>query len=450
MRLPEPSPPLTSLMREFHLLEPALQARLVDESDALDRKGRYLHWDQVRRRSPPDGLSHRTWWLGFVLARRTGRQRLPLLGKGGLPFWFCNVPPLLAPLQRLDREMAGHILLDEHVVSPADRDRYLVGSLMEESIRSSQLEGANTTRLVAREMLRSGRRPRDQGERMIFNNFAAMTTVERWAREGRAVSSVRLLELHEIVTRDTLRDPMDSGRIQQPGEARVAVVSGDGSVVHTPPPAEELPERIDRICAFANGELDEGYLHPAVRAILLHFMIGYDHPFVDGNGRTARALFYWSLMRSGYWLASYLSISNLLHAAPSKYSRAYEYVHADANDVTYFLIHQLGVIERAADQLREYIARQTRRAAAVAETLSKLRGLNKRQEVVLDRALRQASAEFTVAGHQIEFRVAYGSARSDLIDLFVRGLLVREREGRQFVFRPAPDLGERLSMESES
>lgn len=445
MRLPEPSPPLTTLMREFQSLEPERQVRLVDESETLDSKGRYLHWDQVRRRPPPDGLSHRAWWLGFVLARRTGRQRLPLLGKGGLPFWFCHVAPVLAPLQRLDREMAGHILLDERVVDRSDRDRYLVSSLMEESIRSSQLEGANTTRLAAREMLRSGRRPRDQGERMIFNNFAAMTTVERWAQNDRAVTPDRLLALHEIVTRDTLSDPTDSGRIQQPGEARVAVVSGDGSVVHTPPPAEELPERIERLCAFAGGDLDEGYLHPVIRAILLHFMIGYDHPFVDGNGRTARALFYWSLLRSGYWLASYLSISNLLRAAPSRYSRAYEYVHADANDATYFLIHQLSVIERAADQLQEYIARQTRRAAAVAQALKEIRGLNKRQEVVLERALRQQDAEFTVAGHEIEYRVSYGSARSDLIDLVDRGLLIRQRTGKKFVFRPAPDLPDRLS-----
>ena len=444
MRLPEPSPPLSSLMRELLVLNPEQQVRLVDEADALDAKRRYLHWDEVRRRPAPDGLTHRTWWLGFVLSRRTGRQRLPLLGKGGVPFWFCNVPPVLETLQRLDREMAGHILLDEDVVSSGEKNRYLVNSLMEESIRSSQLEGANTTRLIAQEMLRTGRHPRDQGERMIFNNFAAMLTVEQWAREDRAVTEQRLLELHETVTRDTFRDLADSGRLQTADEVRVMVVSGDGSVVHTPPPADELPERIARLCAFANGELDDGYLHPVVRAIMCHFMIGYDHPFVDGNGRTARALFYWIMLRSGYWLASYLSISNLLHAGPSKYSRAYEYVHADANDATYFLIHQLDILQRAAEHLRQYIGRQTERAVAITQALKDLRGLNRRQEVVVERALRSRVAEFTVSGHQIEFRISYGTARTDLLDLQSRQLLVRKRVGRQFLFRPAPDLADRL------
>lgn len=431
-------------MADLRALEPERQDRLVDESDALDAKGRYLHWDQVRRRPPPEGLTHRTWWLGFFLARRSGRQRLPLQGKGGVPFWFCNTPPVLKPLQRLDREMAGHVLLDEDVVSSGEKNRYLVNSLMEESIRSSQLEGANTTRLIAQEMLRTGRRPRDQGERMIFNNFAAMLKVEQWAKDDRAVTLDRLLELHETVTDNTLKDPADSGRLQAADEVRVAVVSGDGSVVHTPPPADELPERMARLCAFANGEIDDGYLHPVIRAIMCHFMIGYDHPFVDGNGRTARALFYWTMLRSGYWLASYLSISNFLHAAPSKYSRAYEYVHADANDATYFLIHQLSVLQRAADQLQQYIENQIQRAVAIAQALKDLQGLNRRQEVIVERAMRLPFAEFTVEGHQVEFRVSYGSARADLVDLVERRLLVRKRIGRHFAFQPAPDLQERL------
>lgn len=444
MRLPEHSPLVHALMAEFDELDATQRVRLLDESDVLDSKRRYLHWDQVRRRPPPEGLTHRTWWLGFVLARRAGRQRLPLLGKGDIPFWYCNAPPVMEGLQRVDREMAGHILLDQNIVSSTDKDRYLVSSLMEEAIRSSQFEGANTTRPVAQEMLRTGRRPVNKSERMIFNNFAAMQAVELWARDDVDVTAERLLRLHEIVTDGTLDDPADSGRLQAPGEARVAVVSGDGSVVHEPPPAAELPARVERLCKFANGDIDDGYLHPVIRAILCHFMIGYDHPFVDGNGRTARALFYWTMLRSGYWLAAYLSISNLLHEAPSRYSRAYEYVHADANDATYFLIHQLSILRRAADQLRSYIARQSERAASVAQYVKQRRDLNHRQEVLLDRALRGSQFEFTVIGHSTEFRVANATARSDLMGLVKRELFVRHGNHRKYFFRPAPDLQERL------
>lgn len=46
-------------------------------------------------------------------------------------------------------------------------------------------------------------------------------------------------------------------------------------------------------------------------------MIAYMHPFVDGNGRTARALFYWYMLKSGYWLTEYLSISRVIAKSKS-------------------------------------------------------------------------------------------------------------------------------------
>ena len=65
--------------------------------------------------------------------------------------------------------------MDEVVTSERQAgQRFLVNSLMEEAIRSSQLEGATTSRRVAKEMLRTGREPRDRSERMIANNYRAL------------------------------------------------------------------------------------------------------------------------------------------------------------------------------------------------------------------------------------------------------------------------------------
>ena len=73
-------------------------------------------------------------------------------------------------------------------------------------------------------------------------------------------------------------------------------------ILHEPPSADQLPKRVETMCAFANEQLKSGFIHPVIRSILLHFWLAYDHPFVDGNGRTARALFYWSMLRHKYWL----------------------------------------------------------------------------------------------------------------------------------------------------
>ena len=118
--------------------------------------------------------------------------------------------------------------------------------------------------------------------------------------------------------------------MQRPGERKVVVGSGDDVILHDPPSAEGLPERMATLCRFANAETDDVWLHPVARAILTHFMVGYDHCSVDGNRRTARALFYWVALREGHWLIEFLSISRLLIEAPAQYARAYLNTETDA------------------------------------------------------------------------------------------------------------------------
>jgi Fic family protein len=74
-------------------------------------------------------------------------------------------------------------------------------------------------------------------------------------------------------------------------------------------------------------------------------MLGYDHPFLDGNGRTARALFYWAAANNGYWLMEFISISQIIKQSPAQYGKSFLYSEYDENDVTYFIVHQLSVID---------------------------------------------------------------------------------------------------------
>ena len=442
MAPPKSAPPQHALAAEFAALSADQQIALIGLSDPLDAEGRYLAWDQARYRESDSGFSAQLLWFVNTLARKTSAQTLPLLGRGGVPFWYCRPTSLLASLDRLDGALRTHLLADETLMTNSARKRWLQRGLIEESIESSLLEGANTSRQLAQEMLREGRPPRDKSERMIANNFSAMRLVEQWANDGEPIDLEHILALHRTVTDGTLSDDRDAGRLQQPGEQRVFVVSASGKVVHRPPPAEELPERLQRLCAFADPEGDE-YIHPLVRAILLHFAIGYDHPFVDGNGRTARALFYWSLLRNGWWLAPYLPISHFLLKAPAKYSRAYQYVTSDGNDVTHFLLHQLDVIERATELLQQDLQAQ---AVATRELVAQLAegGFNERQLTIIESALAQPSRIFTIAQQRNEHRVSYWAARADLQDLAERGYLDRERSGKKFVFRPTPDLHDRI------
>jgi len=232
--------------------------------------------------------------------------------------------------------------------------------------------------------------------------------------------------------------------MQVDGEQRIAVHWVDNKIVHRPPPAAELPERLERMCQFANGELGEGFIHPVVRAIVLHFWLAYDHPFVDGNGRTSRALFYWSMLRSGYWLTQYISISNVLRQAPAKYARSYLHVETDNNDMTYFIVYQMTVIQRAIESLKDYLTRKVTETRRLETQLRGSARLNHRQLVVVVDALRDPSEPFTIQAQSRRHGVTYQSARTDLLGLVDLGLFQKQKVGKKYVFRPWPDLPDRL------
>lgn len=154
-------------------------------------------------------------------------------------------------VHKIDRRASGEITLSEIVTNPHSRNRYVVSSLIEEAITSSQLEGASTTRQNAKEMIRSGRPPRNRSERMILSNYRAMEFVG--SIRDLELTPELVCEIHRRVTLDNLKDPADAGRLQSPQEDRIEVVWDNGTVLHVPPPAEQLPARLKELCRFANG-----------------------------------------------------------------------------------------------------------------------------------------------------------------------------------------------------
>jgi Fic family protein len=437
----DPAPTLEQLIARLDAKE---IVRAVNSPVADGERNRYLHWDKMRRIPAPDGLTSELWWLKVKWARQEVARPLPVGDKDGKPFSY-SLPDLIhRSLHHIDQRGAGEVAMDEVVTSEREAGRrFLVNSLMEEAIRSSQLEGATTSRVIAKELLRSGRAPRDRSETMIANNYRALRLIKEMTGD---LTSDSVLELHRVVTEGTLDHPSAAGRLQKPGEDRVAVFDRDEdqTPIHVPPPAEQLPERLNALCEFANADDDEPFVHPVVRAILLHFWLAYDHPFEDGNGRTARLLFFWLMHRRGYWLAEYLPISRLIRKAPAQYERAFLETETDGGDTTYFLIHQLGVIEQAIDDLHDYLHRKIAEQRNAEARLSGFAGLNGRQVALLTHAIRHPEQVYTYEEHAVSHRVTHETARSDLSDLATRGLLIKRPGGRPHRYEPPTDLPDRL------
>ncbi len=408
------------------------------------RTDRYLHWDEFRHRaSDHDGLSREEQWAAIRMSRAIRSQPIALEGLDGNPFTFFLTQRAFEDLHQIDLHCGGGIgVAADGIIQSETRDRYYIDSITEEALTSSQLEGAVVTRSEAREMIRQQRPPASSHERMVLNNFRTMRLLSELKEQK--LTPELILRIHREVTAGTLDNPNDEGQFRKPGQDVRIEDEESGEVIHTPPPAEQLPQRMEELCEFANESGMSGFLHPVIRSILLHFWIAYDHPFVDGNGRTARALFYWAMLRHGYWMAEFFSISHEILKAPKRYYRAFLHTETDENDLNYFIHHQLEVIRASITSLQQYILRKQAEVETLRRHLGPQTDFNHRQLSLLKHALKHAFAAYTVVSHQTSHGVSNQTSKNDLVALEAKGLLWRGKQGKAFVYRPVADLANRL------
>jgi Fic family protein len=422
MRYPAAPPDYRpSSLADFEAIFPHLSPTLPD--------GRYLHWDDLRRRPPPPGLHPEQWWGAQKMARGSARVLVPaFVDMQNRPFSFCRLDAIDRATHQLDRRDAVREMV-EAIGDDAVRAEYRIDQLMEEAISSSLIEGAQlTTRARAKAMILDGRKPSDKGERMVVNNYLAMHRLLELSH--RELSLDDLLEIHAILGADALDAPSSEGRLRTAADNVRVEDAVTGETWFMPPPAPELKKRLGAMLAFANRETDRPFLHPLLRAMILHFWMAYLHPFVDGNGRMARALFYWQMLRSKYDFAQYLSISGPIERSRKAYYRAFVLTETDDGDLTYFLLHQLRVLERATDDLIVHLTRRSSQLKDLSRALSEAQALNHRQQAVLAHLVRQSGAAVTVRGHASSHDVTYLTARKDLQDMEDRTLLRRLRVGK--------------------
>ena len=234
---------------------------------------------------------------------------------------------------------------------------------------------------------------------------------------------------------DGLLSEEKMGRYRTDDE-QIYVGRGIDEILHTPPSAASLPERLSRIIKFANEDEDSGglFLHPLVKASILHFMIGYEHPFCDGNGRTARALFYWYLLRKGYWIMKFISISGVLKT-PSwnkRYGQAYLDVENCGSDLTYFVLMQLEALCEAAKEFHKYIDRRQSEGRMLYETLKSV--LNVRQIDVVAHMHRHPGYIYKTLEHAHWHSISANTARTDFEGLVAKGFMQAKRVGKEFQY----------------
>lgn len=386
------------------------------KKDALFHRinNKYLYWDKVKYKTPA-GVDPITFWYAVKVKRNIVAKRFTL---GNRTFKFSITNKMLELLHLLDLNLGG-TLGTQGIIPERDKKFYLINSIMEEAIASSQMEGASTTRKVAKEMLRKQLKPQNRGQQMIYNNYA---TIRYLVENQEQEFSVELLkEIQRLITYKTFTNGEYEGNFRTSDDIMV-MDSITGEIAHTPPSYEDIEKWIAQLADFINNDDEKFFIHPIIKGIIIHFMIAYIHPFTDGNGRTARSLFYWYMLKKGYWLTEYLSISRIIYRSKKKYEIAYLYTENDENDLSYFIQYNLEAMYKAFKELKLYIQRKLREQSDLLY-LKEIPEINERQAQILKILTEKPKSILTAKELTSLFNVTVKTTRNDLQQLVALGFM---------------------------
>jgi len=299
------------------------------------------------------------------------------------------------------------------------KEEFIKNATIEEAIMSAIYEGANSTRAKAKKLIAEEKQPKNKDEWMIVNNYLSM----RWIKKNtnRAVDLDLIREIHEIVTKNTLVGD-DANYI---GKFRDDVVYVGET--HEGVKYENIEESLREVISLTTD--NQRYIHPIIRGILLHYFIGYVHPFFDGNGRTARTLFYFKAIKNKYKFVELLSISAHLKNHGKRYERAFENAVIHNGDMTYFVDFCLDSLLEAIKQ----VERKLKYLAAVAEHGQKL-GLGGTQISLLQKMALNKFVSISIEEYSKSISRSREVARQELKELLKLQFLIEKKQGKKFVY----------------
>lgn len=399
--------------------EDLLSAMLLTPNDKVQEvvnkvNETFEYWDTIKYKRCPEGCTPQQLWT-YVKAARV-KSMMSVWGKYGITLTLTNQMQRMC--HEIDMNWGGSWGTDS-IIGDENKEQYLVGSLMEEAIYSSQMEGAATTRKVAKEMLRKKMTPKDKSQQMIANNYQTIQFIV--SHKDALLTPELLLQIHQLMTEHTMQNPQEAGCFRSNND--VVVKNGiTHETVHIPPTYEEIPNFVEDLCRFFNEQDAPQFIHPIIRGIIIHFMVAYVHPFADGNGRTARALFYWYMLKQGYWLTEYLSISRVIAKSKKSYEKAFLYTEADGMDMGYFVAYNMRVLQQSFKQLQDYIKRKQEEKRA-ANSFLRIGNINARQAQIIKMFADDSNLVVTIADLQAKFLVSPTTAKADVVGLMNMGLL---------------------------
>ena len=396
----------------------------------LKVNNRYLSWDEFRHKKIPGNKTVEELWCYVMFRRYAKGERLPIKANNGQFFILDLTKQHQKQISVIDSSCSGAVSSSVNLPKGKETNQLIISGLIEEAISSSQLEGASTLRDVAKRMIQSSRNPRDTSEQMILNNYVVMTKVEKWVE--RDLSEDFIKEIHRVITKDIL--PKDKcGEYRTDKDDITVGHTITGKIYHRPKKFREMKKDMNDLCHFANTDDKNDYIHPIIKAIVLHFWIGYLHPFIDGNGRTARVIFYWYIIKKGYWAFKYIPLSDVIKKSKRSYGNAFlNCEQEDELNLGYFVQYILRATVSSIDAFKQYLERKREKERKMRISLEKFGHFNERQIDIVNTL--ENNIPMDIATHKMKFALSYETARRDFLLLEEKNILVKKKSGKKFVY----------------
>ncbi|ABR56248.1 filamentation induced by cAMP protein Fic [Methanococcus aeolicus Nankai-3] len=397
----------------------------------------YIHWDNLKyKKGLP--IEPKYLWILLNMDRKIHFKELNFHNWTFKYYINGKIQQFLGAFDRLKN------IEFSKKINDLINDKYKINAIIEESIASSQIEGAKTTTKMAKEVIKSGKKPKNNDEIMVYNNHVAMKYITNELK-NKDFTIDEILKIHDLISKDLIENKY-VGEFRTIDDVIVKDIKTN-KTLHIPPNHELIEPLINELCNFANNKEDS--THPIIKGIIIHFLIGYIHPFVDGNGRTARALFYWYMLNSRYTIFEYLKVSEFINKSKGKYKNSYLYVESHKcdeyeGDLTYFIGYILDCIEKSINKFNEelkVLENELKHNNIYNNLLNDLKNnnLNLRQLGILEEIIKNPKKKFTIKYIVNSYGVAYATARNDLNIFAEFGILQKKKAGKEFIYVPNID-----------
>lgn len=334
-------------------------------------------------------------------------------------FWFFPTDEIMESINKIEKQ--GERLFSLVKKNVSFTKAFSRDAQYEEAIMSAIFEGANTTRSEAKKFIANRMTPVNKAQWMILNNFKA----NEWIQENRNLPLTKeiVLRVHEIVTRNTL----EKSDAPYCGVFRDDDVVVGNALIHKGVDIGIIEPAIDEVIELVTN--NKRYIHPLLKGILLHYFIAYIHPFFDGNGRTARTLFYLKCLKHNLDWVNFLSISAALKEPGKGYENSFKLVKENDWDLTYFIIYSLRSLDRALEIVEKKIDKLCK-----IPMLKDAIKLNDDQIALLQRLYLHPLRVIDVKEHAENIRKSDESARLELKELVVNDLMFENKHKKRSLF----------------